>query len=83
LGDLSFKFLDVDKKPRRNFKNGSKYDPIIEKFWVGKSDIARVVVPGIDANYIRAQLKKRINTRKMDHQVEVYVVSNVVYLEKK
>jgi hypothetical protein len=83
LGGLSFEFLDVDKKPRRNYKNASKYDPIIKKFWVGKSDIVRVVIHRMDANYLRAQLKHRINNLKMDDQIEVYVAGNSVYLEKK
>jgi len=83
MGDLSFKFVDVEKKPHRKYRKGSKYDPIIDKFCEGKSDLVRVDVPGRDANYIRTQLKKRIDARDIGNQVEVSVVNNVAYLEKK
>jgi len=83
MSDISFKFVDVEKKPSRRYRKGSKYDPIIDKFCEGKSDLVKVDVPGREANYLRMQLKKRIDARELDNQIEVSVVNNVAYLEKK
>ena len=79
----SFKLTDVEEKPSRKYRKGSKYDPIIDQFCKGKSDLVKVDVPGKDANYVRTQLKKRIDARVMSDQIEVSVVNNVTYLEKK
>jgi hypothetical protein len=83
MADLSFKLVDVDKKPPRKFKKESKYDPIIDKFCEGSSNLCKVDVPGKNANYVRLQLKKRIDARELGEQIEVSVVNNVAYLEKK
>ena len=66
--------------PRRKYRKGSKYDPIIDSFLEGKDKLVTVEVPGRDGNYIRTQLKKRIDAR--DLKVDVSVVNNKVYLEK-
>jgi hypothetical protein len=81
--DLSFQLVGVDQKPRRRFTKRSKYDSIIDKFCEGDSKLARVEVSGREANYVRTQLKKRIDARELDKQIEVSVVNNGVYLEKK
>ena len=83
MSEPSFKMTDVEKKPTRKYRKGSKYDPIIDQFCKGKSDLVKVEVHGKDANYVRTQLKKRIDARDMGSQVEVSVVNNVAYLEKK
>jgi hypothetical protein len=83
LADVSFKLVDVDKKPGRKYRKGSKYDPIINQFCEGKSKLVKVDIKGKDANYIRTQLKKRIDAREMGDQIEVSVVNNVAYIEKK
>ena len=83
MSDSSFKLTEVEKKPSRRYKKGSKYDPIIDKFCEGKSNLVKVEVAGIEANYVRTQLKKRIDARDLTSQVEVSVVNNVAYLEKK
>jgi len=38
---------------------------------------------GKDANYVRIQLKKRIDSRDLKKQIEVSVVNNIIYLEKR
>jgi hypothetical protein len=43
----------------------------------------KVDVPGKDANYLRTQLKKRIDARDIQNKIEVSVVNNIAYLEKK
>ena len=83
MSDIPFKLVDVEKKPSRRYRKGSKYDPIIEKFLGSKSRLVKVEVTGKDANYLRTQLKKRINARDLDDKIEISVVNNVAYLEKK
>jgi hypothetical protein len=83
MGDLLFKLIDVEKKPHRKYRKGSKYDPIIDKFYEGESNLVKVDVPGREANYLRMQLKKRIDARELGEQIEVTVINNATYLEKK
>jgi hypothetical protein len=83
MSDISFKLVDVEKKPSRKYRKGSKYDPIIEKFLGVKSRLVKVEVAGKDANYLRTQLKKRIHARDLNNKIEISVVNNVAYLEKK
>jgi hypothetical protein len=83
MADVSFKLVDVEKKPSRRYRKGSKYDPIIDQFNNSKSNLVKVDIKGKDANYIRTQLKKRIDARDMGSQIEVSVVNNIAYLEKK
>lgn len=82
MADVSFKLVDVDNKPNRKYRKGSKYDPIIDKFLSGKSTLVKVEVAGKDANYLRTQLKKRIDARDMGEKIDVSVVNNITYLEK-
>jgi hypothetical protein len=83
VSEVPFKLVDVDKKPSRKYRKGSKYDPIIDKFLSGKSNLVKIEVTGKDANYLRTQLKKRIDARDLNTKIEVSVVNNVAYLEKK
>jgi len=83
MSDISFNLIEIESKPHRKYRKGSKYDPIIDKFCEGKSDLVKVDVPGREANYLRMQLKKRIDARELDKQIEVSVVNNIAYLEKK
>ncbi len=82
MSDMGFKLVDIEKKPSRKYRKGSKYDPIIDKFLDGKSGLVKVEFTGKDANYLRTQLKKRIDARDMKSKIEVSVVNNVAYLEK-
>ncbi len=82
MSDVPFKLVDVEKKPSRKYRKGSKYDPIIDKFLSGKSGLVKVEVSGKDANYLRTQLKKRIDARDLNSKIEVSVVNNIAYLEK-
>ena len=82
MSDIPFKLVDVEKKPSRKYRKGSKYDPIIDKFLGGKSGLVKVDVTGKDGNYLRTQLKKRIDARDLNSKIEVSVVNNFAYLEK-
>ena len=83
LTNEDFRLIEVHEKPSRRYRKGSKYDPIIDKFMSGKANLVKVEVEGKDANYIRTQLKKRFDARDIGEKLEVSVVNNVAYLEKK
>lgn len=79
---MKFNLSPVKDKPGRKYRKGSKYDPVIDKFLDGDSDLVSVEIGGRDANYIRTQLKKRIDTRGLQDKVEVSVVNGKAYIEK-
>ena len=83
MSDVKFDLKPVEKKPSRKYRKGSKYDPIIDSFMESEHDLVKVEVPDKDANYLRTQLKKRIDARDLQSDVEVSVVNNIAYLEKK
>ena len=80
MSGVSFDLSPVDEMPRRKYRKGSKYDPILDAFLEGDHKLVAVEVPERDGNYIRTQLKKRVDARGL--QVDVSVVNNKVYLEK-
>jgi len=82
LSDVKFDLKPVQKKPSRKYRKGSKYDPIIDSFLESEHDLVKVEVSGKDANYLRTQLKKRIDARELQSKIEVSVVNNIAYLEK-
>jgi hypothetical protein len=83
MSEVEFDLKPVDKKPSRKYRKGSKYDPIIDSFLKSEHELVKVEVPDKDANYLRTQLKKRVDARDLQDKVEVSVVNNVAYLEKK
>ena len=83
MSDVKFDLKPVSKKPSRKYRKGSKYDPIIDSFMKSEHELVKVEVPEKDANYLRTQLNKRIDARDLQNSVEVSVVNNIAYLEKK
>ncbi len=81
MSDISFNLEPVSEKPTRKYRKGSKYDPLLDAFISGTDNLVSVTVPDKDANYLRTQLNKRIDARKLSG-VKVSVVNNVCYLEK-
>ena len=81
MSEVRFSLSPVYEKPSRKYRKGSKYDPIIDAFLESEDKLVTVEVLGKDANYLRTQLKKRIDARGLKN-IEVSVVNNVVYLEK-
>ena len=77
---MEFKIEAVTEKPQREYKKGSKYDPILDQFISGDHNMVIVGVKGKDANYMRTQLTKRIEKRGLS--VNASVVNNQVYIEK-
>lgn len=82
MSSIRFSLSPVRNKPSRRFRKGSKYDPIIDQFLSSEMTLATLNVPNKDANYIRMQLKKRIDARDLNNSIYVSVVSNKTYLEK-
>jgi hypothetical protein len=80
LRGVSFDLSPVEKKPRRKYRKGSKYDPVIDRFLEGEDKLVSVNVAGREANYVRAQLKNRIDARGL--KVAASVVNDKLYLEK-
>ena len=81
MTEVKFNLSPVNNKPQRKYRKGSKYDPIIDAFLEKDESLVTVEISGKDANYIRTQLKKRIDARGLSN-IDVSVVNNNVYLEK-
>ncbi len=81
MSDVTFTLQPVNEKPTRRYRKGSKYDPLLDAFVAGDSNLVAVNVAGKDANYLRTQLNKRIDARSLN-SLKVSVVNNVCYLEK-
>ena len=82
MSEVKFDLSPVEKKPNRKYRKGSKYDPIIDKFLEGMNSLVSVEIKDRDANYVRTQLKKRIDARGLSDKVDISVVNNRTYLEK-
>lgn len=80
MSEVNFDLSPVEKKPSRKYRKGSKYDPILNKFLEDKNKLVVVEVAGKEANYVRTQLKKRIDARGL--KLDASVANNKVYLEK-
>ena len=81
MSDMPFELKPVSEKPSRRYRKGSKYDPILDAFMSSMNSLVTVDVEGKDANYLRTQLNKRIEVRKLQ-SIKVSVVNNICYLEK-
>lgn len=77
---IPFKIESVDVKPPREYQKVSKYDPIIDSFVESIDDIVVVSVEGVSPDYLRTQLKKRIETRGF--YIRAFVLNGEVYLER-
>lgn len=82
ISPLIFSLKKTKEKPKRRYRKGSKYDPILDAFIKGTDKLCKLEVEGKDANYLRTQMNKRIEARKLDKQIEVSVTNNALYLEK-
>ena len=81
MSGVKFDLKPMAEKPTRRYRKGSKYDPILDEFMKGEDDLVEVHVEDKDGNYLRTQLNKRIETRKLKG-VKVSVINNLCYLEK-
>jgi len=83
LSEVEFELKPVEEKPSRKYHKKSKYDPILDEFMEMDEDLVKVEIEDKDANYLRTQLKKRIETREIQDELNVAVVNGVCYIEKK
>ena len=81
MSELNYPLTTVNDKPNRRSRKGSKYDPILDAFLEQDHPLVQVTVAGREANYVRTQLNKRIETRNLEN-IKVSVINNIVYLEK-
>ena len=65
MTEVKFDLKPVDEKPSRRYRKGSKYDPVVDTFMESDETLVTVDVEGKDANYLRTQLNKRIEARKL------------------
>jgi hypothetical protein len=80
---VTFNLKPVKSKPKRKYRKGSKYDPLLEAFMSGSENLVAVTVPEKDANYLRTQLNKRIDALpKVYKNIAVSVANNTCYLER-
>ena len=81
MDEVRFDLKPIEEKPSRRYRKGSKYDPILDAFMAGVDTLVAVNVLGKEANYLRTQLNKRMEARRLSN-IKVSVVNNVCYLEK-
>lgn len=81
MDEVRFDLKPIEEKPSRRYRKGSKYDPILDAFMAGGNNLVAVNVPEKEANYLRTQLNKRMEARRLSN-IKVSVVNNVCYLEK-
>ena len=81
MSEVKFNLTPIEEKPSRRYRKGSKYDPVLDRFMDRAAKLVEVSMEGKDANYLRTQLNKRIEAKRLDG-IKVSVVNNVCYLEK-
>ncbi|MDH5743499.1 MAG: hypothetical protein OEZ52_08140 [Candidatus Aminicenantes bacterium] len=81
MGEVKYSLTPIEEKPSRRYRKGSKYDPILDRFMDRAAKLVEVSMEGIDANYLRTQLNKRIEAKRLEG-IKVSVINNVCYLEK-
>lgn len=81
MSEIKYNLKPETKKPSRKYRKGSKYDPILEAFEKGTNKMVSVSIEGKDANYIRTQLKKRLDVLE-NKSIAVSVVNNTCFLDK-
>lgn len=79
---MRFELKPVDERPKRSFKRGSKYDPIIDRFIMENHDLVRVEAENRNSNYMRINLNRLIISRGMKDRVKASVVDGGLYLER-
>ncbi|MFP3950558.1 MAG: hypothetical protein ACLFVP_00210 [Candidatus Bathyarchaeia archaeon] len=82
MSEVEYELKPVKERPSRKYIRRSKYDPIIDEFIDMGEDLVRVEIEEKEANYLRTQLKKRIDVRGLQEEIDASVVNGVCYLEK-
>jgi ATP-dependent protease HslVU (ClpYQ) ATPase subunit len=81
--EITFDLVEETEMPKTTYVKGSKYDTILDKFIVSSMKLVSISMPDEEANYLRTQIKKRLDSRKLNDSLIASVVNNKVYLQKK
>ena len=84
MSEISFKIQPVNEKPERKNRvtRKNKYEPIIDAFVGSGHSLVRVEGTGLNPNYLRLQLVRALDLRKIE-SVEASVRNREVYLSKR
>ena len=79
---MEFTLTARKTKPKRKYRKGSKYDPMIDGIIEAlKTEELLEVKTDKDPNYLRTQLDKRIVARELKG-INISVTNNKVYAER-
>ncbi len=81
MSKIVFEMKEVEKKRVGSFQKSSIYDPLLDQFIASGHELVEVTIEGRSANYIKHQLKKRIEKRQLD--IVASSGGGFAYLEKK
>ena len=81
MSKIKFEMRAVEKKREGSFMKASIYDPMIDQFLESGNDLVEIEVEGKKGNYIKHQLKTRIEKRGLD--IVASSGGGFAYLEKK
>ena len=81
MSELNYKLVPTTKKPTRKYRKGSRYDAVLEGIKKSSDPMGIITIPNKEANYIRTQLKKRIDALGIKN-IKLSVVNNQCYYEK-
>ena len=81
MSEVKYEMKQVTEKRPKSTQVRSKYDPMIDEFINSGQELVEITVEGKRPSYIVTQLKKRIDTRKLD--IEASRGGGFIYLEKK
>lgn len=81
--ELEFNLKPVDDIPSRSYRKGSKYDVIIDALKESDEELLEVKVKGKEANYLRTQLKKRIEALGLEDTFEATVTNDICFIKRK
>lgn len=82
--EIGFELVTETEKPKTTYVKDSKFDPILDKFLAsGQKLVSLKLKEAKEANYVRTQLKKRLDIRVLNDQIEASVVNSKVYLSLK
>jgi len=79
---IRFEMRQVDEKRRKTYLKVSRYDPIIDQFIASGEGLVEISVEDKEASYVANQLKKRIELRELQLEMEASAAGGFVYLEK-
>jgi len=80
MGGMKFELKPVTEKSKRTYTKRSKYDPIIEGFLLGGHGLVRVEAEGREADYVRVQLVRVIESRGLGDLLKTSVLNWELYL---